>query len=117
TVKGLEAQRKYWQLVRRIEVEWEKEYGTSTIVQLRKDLEGLFALREGEKLLIAQGLTPPPGVVRSGACAPALGRKVIAAAASKRSREMALQTAAFVHDPAGTLPHYPLWDMNRGFGP
>jgi len=23
----------------------------------------------------------------------------------------------FVRDPAGTLPHYPLWDMNRGFGP
>jgi hypothetical protein len=30
---------------------------------------------------------------------------------------MAKQTEAFLRDPAGTLPHYPLWDMNRGFGP
>jgi hypothetical protein len=28
-----------------------------------------------------------------------------------------VQTETFVCDPAGTLPHYPLWDMNRGFGP
>jgi hypothetical protein len=27
------------------------------------------------------------------------------------------QSEAFVSDPANTLPHYPLWDMNRGFGP
>jgi hypothetical protein len=32
-------------------------------------------------------------------------------------RDLVAQTEEFVRDPAGTLPHYPLWDMNRGFGP
>jgi hypothetical protein len=32
-------------------------------------------------------------------------------------RDLVNQTEAFVRDPLGTLPHYPLWDMNRGFGP
>jgi hypothetical protein len=113
----LEAQRNYRQLVRTIEVEWEKEFGVSTVSGLRNNLQELFALRDGERPLMAQGLTPPSGVVRSGACAPALGRKIVAAAARGRAREMALQTEAFVRDPARALPHYPLWDMNRGFGP
>lgn len=117
TARGLEAQRHYWQLVRTIEAEWEKEFGASTISGLRKNLQELFALRDGERPLMAQGLNPPSGMVRSGACAPALGRKVVASAARRRAREMALQTEAFVRDPAGALPHYPLWDMNRGFGP
>ncbi len=38
-------------------------------------------------------------------------------AAKQRARELVAQTEDFVRDPAGTLPHYPLWDMNRGFGP
>lgn len=117
TARGLAAQRNYWQHIRTIEAEWEKVFGASTLSGLRKNLQELFVLRDGERPLMAQGLTPPPGVVRSGACAPALGRKVIAAAARTRAREMALQTEAFVRDPAGALPHYPLWDMNRGFGP
>ena len=117
TDRGLEAQRNYWQLVRKIEADWEHEHGASTIGQLRKDLQELFALRDGEKLLMSAGLSPPPGVVRSGTCVPALGRKTITATARKRAREMVLQTEAFVRDPAGALPHYPLWDMNRGFGP
>jgi hypothetical protein len=32
-------------------------------------------------------------------------------------RDMVEQTAAFVGDPANALPYFPLWDMNRGFGP
>ncbi|HUA84019.1 MAG TPA: hypothetical protein VMB85_09180 [Bryobacteraceae bacterium] len=51
------------------------------------------------------------------AVAPALGRRDIGAAARKRVRDLAAQTELFLGDPAGTLPHYPLWDMNRGFGP
>jgi hypothetical protein len=117
TGKGLEAQRHSWQLVRQIEADWEDEFGEKAIHQLRKCLQELFTLRDGEKLLMSVGLTPPSGVVRSGTRVPALGRKTIAAAARKRAREMALQTEAFVRDPAGALPHYPLWDMNRGFGP
>jgi hypothetical protein len=32
-------------------------------------------------------------------------------------RDRVAQTALFLRDPVGALPHYPLWDMNRGFGP
>jgi hypothetical protein len=41
----------------------------------------------------------------------------IGPAARQRKRDLVIQTEAFVRDPAGALPHYPLWDMNRGFGP
>jgi hypothetical protein len=32
-------------------------------------------------------------------------------------RDLIAQTEAFVRDPARTLPHFPAWDINRGFGP
>jgi len=34
-----------------------------------------------------------------------------------RMRDLVAQTEEFMRDPAAALPHYPLWDMNRGFGP
>jgi hypothetical protein len=48
---------------------------------------------------------------------PALGRRTVGPAARQRMRDLVAQTAEFMRDPAGTLPHHPLWDMNRGFGP
>ena len=41
----------------------------------------------------------------------------VGAGARQRMRDLVAQTEAFVRDPAGRLPHYPLWNMNRGFGP
>ena len=67
--------------------------------------------------LLSEGLVPPQGTVRAGDQTPALGRGNVGAAARQRIRDLVVQTEAFVRDPAGTLPHYPLWDMNRGFGP
>ena len=61
-------------------------------------------------------LTPPPGTARGGELARALGRRDTGAAARQRVRDLVAQTEAFVRDP-NTLPHYPLWDMNRGYGP
>ena len=66
---------------------------------------------------LSDGLKPPPGTTRAGAQTPALGRLDIGSAARQRKRDLVIQTEAFMRDPAGTLPHYPLWDMNRGFGP
>jgi hypothetical protein len=37
--------------------------------------------------------------------------------AKQRMRDRVAQTALFIQDPIGSLPHYSLWDMNRGFGP
>jgi DNA-binding response OmpR family regulator len=62
-------------------------------------------------------LHPPLLDVRSGTQAPALGRRDVGAAARQRMRDLAAQTQMFVQDPVNRLPHFPLWDMNRGFGP
>jgi hypothetical protein len=78
--------------------------------ELRELLEALFPK-------IGEGLAPPAGVVRAGGDAPALGRRMMAAAALQRRRDIVAQNRNFVRDPAGCLPHYPMWDMNRGFGP
>ena len=85
--------------------------------RLRESLLSLFNHRTGKELSLAIGLTPPPGTVRAGAEVPALGRREIGAAARQRRRDLIAQTQAFLRDPASSLPHYPLWDMNRGFGP
>jgi hypothetical protein len=32
-------------------------------------------------------------------------------------RDIVAQTELLLRDPVASLPHYPFWDMNRGFGP
>ncbi len=108
---GIKAQQEYYRRTREIEDEWNKHFSAAT-KEVRKSLTTL--LKRGE---LADGLKPPPGTTRAGAQTPALGRIDIGPAARQRRRDLVLQTEAFVRDPAGTLPHYPLWDMNRGFGP
>ena len=115
--RGLKSQEKYHQLTKAIEKRWEDRFGEEAVRELREALQELFAARDGERPLIAEGLLPPAGTMRAGMQAPALGRKEAGAAAKQRMRDLVTQTRDFVLDPAGALPHYPLWDMNRGFGP
>jgi len=117
TPLGLKAQQTYRRLVGEIEQRWEAKFGKGEIRRLRESLQGLFDVRNENGSLLSAGLVPPPGIVRAGDQAPALGRQHVAAAARQRMRDLVAQTETFVSDPAGTLPHYPLWDMNRGFGP
>ena len=107
----------YPQFVATIEKRWEEKFGENRIARLRESIEALFDRHTENGPLIAEGLTPAPGTVRAGKSTPALGRRDIGSAAQKRMRDLVKQTEAFVHDPAASLPHYPLWDMNRGFGP
>ena len=47
-----------------------------------------------------------------------MGVAIVAAGLHTNNTSAVAPSAAGVQrDPAGTLPHYPLWDMNRGFGP
>jgi hypothetical protein len=108
---GIKVQYKYHQLTRRIEERWLERFGNAA-EQVR---ESLTSLLEGPQA--REGLTPPPDTTRAGRQTPALGRHDIGPAARQRKRDLVVQTEAFVRDPAGALPHYPLWDMNRGFGP
>jgi hypothetical protein len=71
----------------------------------------------GEESVPVSELARLTGVARAGGDAPALGRRTMAAVALQRGRDVVAQNRNFVRDPAGCLPHYPIWDMNRGFGP
>jgi hypothetical protein len=114
---GLRAQQRYRDLIAEIEKSWEAKFGAEKIHRLREALWNLLVARVGDRLLISDGLVPEEGTVRSGKQAPALGRRDVGAAARQRIRDLVAQSEMFQRDPAGTLPHYPLWDMNRGFGP
>jgi len=117
TPRGLKAQRTYHQLIREIEERWEARYGKEKIRRIRGCLGDLFVPRNGDRLLLSEGLVPAAGTVRAGTQTPALGRRDVGAAARQRMRDLVAQTEMFVRDPINALPHYPLWDMNRGFGP
>jgi hypothetical protein len=116
TPRGLKAQHIYRELVDEIERRWHARFGKDRIRRLRKCLESLFLARSGDRLLLSEGLIPPKGTVRAGGLAPALGRQDVGPAARQRMLDLKTQTGMFLRDPT-TLPHYPLWDMNRGFGP
>jgi hypothetical protein len=115
--RGLQAFRTYSELVRSIERDWQVRFGRETILALRASLEELFRPGQDGRPLMAAGLVPPAGVARAGHQGPALGRQDVGAAARRRRRDLMVQNAAFVADPAAHLPHYPLWDINRGYGP
>ncbi|MGB7437025.1 MAG: hypothetical protein WBW49_16545, partial [Candidatus Acidiferrum sp.] len=114
---GLATQAGYWRLVGEIEKRWGERFGEENVREVRERLLGIFALRDKDGLLLAQGLRPPEGVTRAGHQAPALGRRDVGSAARQRMRDLVAQTGEFMRDPTNALPHYPLWDMNRGFGP
>lgn len=117
TSKGLTAGEIRPPLFVAIERRWETRFGKERIGLLRELLQSLFDRRSGGETLLSEGLVAPQGTARAGDQAPALGRRDVGVAARQRMRDLVAQTADFVRDPAGALPHYPLWDMNRGFGP
>jgi len=117
TPLGLRAQRAYHELIREIENRWEVRFGRERIRSVRDCLENLLVARRDTRILLAEGLVPAGETIRARAQGPALGRRDVGAAARQRARDLVAQTERFIADPVGSLPHYPLWDMNRGFGP
>lgn len=117
TPRGLRAASSYERLTEEIERRWVAQFGRATIGTLREALQTLLNPSPDGVCPVADALIPPPGTARAGAQVPALGRRTMNPAARQRMRDLVAQTDRFVRDPAGTLPHYPLWDMNRGYGP
>lgn len=74
-------------------------------------------------LALRAALTPPPGVRRSGQRVAGTieglgwGTRLDIPSVRIRSRELVTQTEAFVADPFRHLPHYPVWEQTRAFGP
>jgi hypothetical protein len=114
---GLKAQKAYYHLTSGIEKEWEGKFGTAKVRRLRSALETILALQKDGESVLGQGMVPPEAVIRDGSVAPALGRREPGVAAKRRGRDTVEQTKLFVTVPGDSLPHYPMWDMNRGFGP
>ena len=117
TPLGLRAQQTYDKLNREIEDRWRARFGKEKIRKIIDCLGSLFMARREGRLLIAEGLVPAEGTIRAGNQVPALGRRDVGPAARQRMRDMVAQTEMFIRDPVNALPYYPLWDMNRGFGP
>ena len=115
--KGVVVRQAYVKLLAETESRWRDRYGASIVDRLIEDLLKLFETGEDGNVLIATGLIPLQGTVRAGKPIPSLGQKQIGPAAMQRARDMANQTQEFLRDPSRNLPHFPLWDMNRGFGP
>jgi hypothetical protein len=114
---GVGAQNTYHRLASEIEEDWERRFGSGEVGALRSSLEDVLAKRRGGRPVVGLGMVPPDGTTRAGSATPALGRRELGVAAKQRGRDLAEQTKLFVANPEGSLPHYPLWDMNRGFGP
>jgi hypothetical protein len=130
TKAGAAAQRDYVDRLAAIEADMGRD-----AKQLRKALDAVFAATEGGCASIVEGLRPPRGVRRAGAPRPPLGlssemnrraaaprrsgveNAYVGAGQEARNKELVVQTESFISDPRGTLPHYPVWDQNRGFGP
>ena len=115
--RGIAAQGVYHKLLGVIEARWRERFGASAFDSLSLALVSLYEIGDDGKPRICECLTPHQGTARSGKPSAALGRKEIGPAARQRARDIVAQTQEFLRDPAGTLPHFPLWDMNRGFGP
>ena len=114
---GSRTQENYYRITGEVEKDWETKYGSVAVKDLRRSLERMLGERNVGISTLSQGLVPPEGVARAGAPIPALGRKDMGPAGRRRVRDLVNQTKRFVEDPENSLPHYPSWDMNRGFGP
>jgi hypothetical protein len=81
----------------------------------RTALGALLTHAAGGQLSLRAALVPPAGVRRSGAVDTALERAH--PSVQTRNRELVAQTTAFVTDPLRALPHHPVWQGTRNFGP
>jgi hypothetical protein len=110
---GESVYKKYRRVIAEIESRWKEKF---PVRELRGALEEVLTAGGVGGLRIIEGLTPPAGVARAGMPVAALGRRQVASASRQRGRDLVEQTEWFLEDPAGALPWFPLWDMNRGFG-
>jgi DNA-binding MarR family transcriptional regulator len=94
TPKGEAAQQAYLQRLTFVEGRWQERSGKQAVSALRESLMALIHQKNGEQAALSEGLMPYPDGWRA--------RKPYEA-----------RTLAFINDPAGTLPHFPMV-LHRG---
>ena len=94
TPKGEAAQQAYLQRLTFVEGRWQERSGKQAVSALRESLMALIHQKNGEQAALSEGLMPYPDGWRA--------RKPYEA-----------RTLAFINDPAGALPHFPMV-LHRG---
>ena len=94
TTKGEAAQQAYLQRLAFVEGRWQERSGKQAVSALRESLMALIHQKNGEQTALSEGLMPYPDGWRA--------RKPYEA-----------RTLAFINDPAGALPHFPMV-LHRG---
>ncbi len=94
TSNGEAAQQAYLQRLAFVEGRWQERSGKQAVSTLRESLMALIHHKNGEQMALSEGLMPYPDGWRA--------RKPYEA-----------RTLAFINDPAGALPHFPMV-LHRG---
>ena len=94
TAKGKEAQQAYRRRLAVVDERWRERFGGPMVSALRESLLVLIQYKNGEQAALSEGLMPYPDGWRA--------RKPYEA-----------RTVAFINDPAGNLPHFPM-ALHRG---
>ncbi len=96
TEKGLEVKSAYKQRIAGIEENWRDRFGAAEIANLREASHCVIDERDGERSRLSIGLVPPIGTWRS-------------------KKPYLAQTQAFINDPVGSLPHFPMVSHRGGY--
>lgn len=113
--EGVRAQATYVPRAGAVEDAWIARFGRKPMARVRAALDDLMRDGPDGRCRITLGLVPPAGTPRAGVFD--LGRGVGRPGVIRdRVRHLAAQTSAFIADPE-SMPHYPVWDNDRGFGP
>ncbi len=94
TEEGEKARQACLQRLEAVETHWQERFGGGAIAALRDSLLTILHQKDAKGPLLAQGLMPPPEGWRA-------------------RKPYVTQTQAFIADPAGSLPHFPVV-LHRG---
>jgi DNA-binding MarR family transcriptional regulator len=92
--RGLAAKQEYSQHLALVEERWRERFGEQEIAALRESLLAVLQKTDGKQSLLAQGLKPYPDGWRA-------------------RKPYVSRTLAFIDNPAGSLPHFPMV-LHRG---
>jgi DNA-binding MarR family transcriptional regulator len=94
TPKGEAAQQAYLQRLAFVDERWQERSGKQAVSSLRESLMALIHQKNGQQMALSEGLMPYPDGWRA-------------------RKPYEVRTLAFINDPVGALPHFPMV-LHRG---